>query len=501
MQDLFKDFNFVQVYIDDLIIHSANKNDHINHLLRVLEKLNNSNLKVNLAKCFFAFEQLEILGYLISSEGIQVSKKKLLQMNDWTPPRTGKDLQSKLGFINYFRELIPLYSSIMEPLEQLRNAKTIEWTDQYQKIFDKIKGILASHLILSFPDFSKPFFIATDASQSGIAGVLFQKTNDKQNFISFAARSLSKSERNYGATQRELLAIIFSLQKFNDYIYGIKFTLYTDHHSLIHLFTQKKSNYMINKWIETLLLYDFEVVHIRGIRNILPDKLSRFYENEPDPSDINLSFLTREPLDLEVIETLEVQQQLLSRAHQEGHFGAQSLVQKIAGHGYSWKGIYKDAVKFVSSCLPCQKYNIGKVGYHPLTSITADLPLDHLAIDLKEMPRSTQGNNYILVIVDIFTRFVILRAFKSKKEREVAKALVEVFLLLGFPKILQSDNGKEFCNSVINEITRIALIDKRTITAYHPQANGVAERWIGTIQQSIYKLLEGKDQLWDLHHS
>ena len=140
-----------------------------------------------------------------------------------------------------------------------------------------------------------------------------------------------------------------------------------------------------------------------------------------------------------------------------------------------------------------QKYNIGKAGYHPLTSGTADLPLDHLAIDLKEMPRSAQGNNFILVIIDIFTRFVILRAIKSKQKREVAGVLEEVFLLLGFPKILQSDNGKEFCNSIIDEIAKIALVEKRTIT----QANGAAERWIGTIQQAIFKLLEGKDQLWN----
>jgi hypothetical protein len=302
-------------------------------------------------KCFFAFEELEILGYVINSAGIQVSPKKLLQMDDWSTPKTGKDIQSKLGFINYFRDLIPMYSKLLEPLEQLRNEKVIQWTDQYQKIFDKIKGILASNLILSFPDFSKPFYIATDASQSGIAGVLFQKENDEQKFISFAARSLSKSERNYGATQRELLAIIFSLQKFNDYIYGTKFTLYTDHHSLIHLFTQKKSNYMINKWIETLLLYDFEVIHIPGITNILPDKLSRFYENE-DHSNIEISFMSRDPLSLETIDDSEVRKRLLERAHLEGHFGAQSIVQKIAGHGFSWTGIHKDAVKLVSSCIP-----------------------------------------------------------------------------------------------------------------------------------------------------
>jgi len=217
----------------------------------------------------------------------------------------------------------------MAPLEALRASKTIEWTKEYDSILQRVKEILASDLILSFPDFTLEFSIAADASQNGIGAVLFQEKNDTKKYISFVARSLSSSERNYGATQRELLAIIFALDKFRDYVYGRRFRLYTDHRSLVYLFTQKQQNYMINKWIETLLLFDFDIVYILGILNVLPDFLSRLY-GEPTQ---HISYISREPGDVEIVNAEETRQNLLHRTHLMGHFGAVAIVRKINGRG------------------------------------------------------------------------------------------------------------------------------------------------------------------------
>jgi len=125
--------------------------------------------------------------------------------------------------------------------------------------------------------------------------------------------------------------------------------------------------------------------------------------------------------------------------------------------------------------------------------------LDHIAIDLKEFKESRQGNNYCLVVVDICTRFVWLRALRSKEAMHVAMAMFDVIANFGLPKIVQSDNGKEFVNKILKEMYHISHIDHRLITAYHPQANGTAERMVQTISQTVYKRLHGRDRDWDLY--
>jgi hypothetical protein len=102
---------------------------------------------------------------IISDDGIEVNRNKLLAMNSWIRPTTGKQIQKHLGFFNYFRELIPLYSQLMAPLEGLRNVASFKWKPEFEDIYQKVYSILTSDLVLSFPDFSQPFLIGTDASK------------------------------------------------------------------------------------------------------------------------------------------------------------------------------------------------------------------------------------------------------------------------------------------------------------------------------------------------
>jgi IS30 family transposase len=129
----------------------------------------------------------------------------------------------------------------------------------------------------------------------------------------------------------------------------------------------------------------------------------------------------------------------------------------------------KDCVEYVARCLPCQN---PKHGFHPVSNIIAQLPMDHISIDLKEFVLSQRNNKYMLVAVDICTKFVFLRALPNKTMEVIAQALFEIFGLIGFAKVVQSDNGKEFVNQVLSAMFKIARIDHRLITAYHARANG-----------------------------
>jgi len=391
------------VYIDDIIVMSSSEYDHFAHIQQVLKVLNASNLRINLEKSEFGKTEIIILGYHVSKNGITAAKEKLYAIEKWSTPTTGKTIEKHLGFFNYFRELIPMYSKLTAPLELLRKKDQIIWTPKVQDIYSKITKILSSNLVLSFPNWEHPFQIATDASQTGIGAVLSQVIDGHTYYISFASRALKGGEKNYGAPKRELLGIIFALDKFRPYIWGTHFTLFTDHKSLVFMFTQKHTNHMINSWLETLTDYDFEVIHKPGIKNILPDRLSRLYPEEEtnDKKEIRIwamngnNWSIDTPIPIETFQGLtagtidseETQKILMKRAHEEGHFGAQAMHKKLLVAGHKWPRMLEDLQNLVKACITCQRFNIRAHGFHPMTSVDADLPFDHVAIDLKEMER------------------------------------------------------------------------------------------------------------------
>ncbi len=179
-----------------------------------LDLVRSINLLINEIKTEFGLDEIIVLGYSIGARGIKLAKEKLLAMQVWKTPQSGKTIERHLGFFNYFREMIPMYSKLTAPLEKLRHIKSFEWTVQYQDIYDKLSDILASEVILSYPNFSEPFEVATDASNYGIGAVLYQIIDGKTHYISFQLRALSDGEKGYGATKRELVAIIFALERF-----------------------------------------------------------------------------------------------------------------------------------------------------------------------------------------------------------------------------------------------------------------------------------------------
>jgi hypothetical protein len=530
MDRIFSDFDFVIPYIDDLIISSNSYEEHMRHVRMVVERLNQYNLRVNWKKCQLAYESIVILGHRISQEGIQVVKEKLSKMEQWKKPTTIRMLQRQLGFLNYFRGFIPNYSKLMAPIELLRTGKKkqsnekIIWEEKHQLIMDQVYKILNSELLLVYPNFEEQFYVATDASQYGLGAVLYQMDNSgKKHYVKFASRSLSKSERNYGAPQRELLGVLFALEKFHDIVYGRPFTLYTDHQSLTYLLTKANLAPSLRNWLGEILEYDFDIVHLPGLENHLPDALSRLYEAEQSEWDrpvglVLAHFAENEIIvdeteldigirpgiysidldNLDVVEDLELRNDIMTRAHIGFHEGAAGMARLIRSSLEStWPNLERDCQEFVKKCIKCQKYNIGRHGYQPPKSIVAMYPFDHICVDLKEMPLSDQGNHYYLLVIDVATRFIFLRPLIDKTAYSVAQTLYQIFTDVGFPKMIQSDNGTEFINEVMASVKALANIMERLIAPYSHKSNGIAERSIGVTSNAIWKSLEGRVTNWD----
>jgi hypothetical protein len=221
---------------------------------------------------------------VVGLHGKSVDPKKLANIDSWSAPTTGKQVQSYLRTFNFFCEFIPMYSTVAAPLDALRNKSGHFVLNKTQKIaFETMKELLTRAPILSFADFSKPFYVVTDASDMGIGAVLYQLPRGNQypkeiNYISFMAQSLQERERRYSATKKELLGIVFALNKFHYYLWGQTFQLFTDHRALTFLHSQQNLNSMMTTWQDTILNYTFTINYWPGILNILPNALSQLFQ-------------------------------------------------------------------------------------------------------------------------------------------------------------------------------------------------------------------------------
>jgi transposase InsO family protein len=529
--------DFALVYVDDIIVFSdGSAEDHAAKTAAVLDLLTAHNLRVNGDKCHFGYTRLRFLGHLLSGTERTPDPRKLMHLNKFSRPSTGKQVMAYLGFVNYLREYVPLYSEIAAPLERLRKLKEItkaDWNADCERSYQRFRSILSQAPVLSFPKDGVPYVVATDASQYGVGAVLYQEYDDRRHYISFVSSSLTKGQKNYSATRRELLSIVFALKSFHNYVWGTKFKLLTDHKALTFLFTQKHVNFMLRSWLDFLVDYSFDVVHCPGLLNVIPDCLSRLYAADADvepaqleassssisvvlygsrPFRVSVSSLElevpypdrklkeviRDRLDKKAVPETE-RLKLLEHYHVMGHFGSELLFRRLWEEGYYWTNMKADCAVTVGQCRQCQQFNAKRGRYRPLRPIAATFPFDHVAIDLAgPYPTSSRGNNFVLVFVDVATRFTIVRSLKSKSMNDVARLLWTVFVDFGFPKILQSDRGGEFVNSALAELATMTGVDHRLVAPYNPQANGLAERSVRTVKSALNKMVEGEKVNWDL---
>jgi hypothetical protein len=512
MSRILGDLDFVRNFIDDILIASRHREEHLQHVRCVLERLTAAKLIINTDKCNFYSTQVALLGFIIDIHGKRVDPKKLVNIDDWQPPTTGKQVQSYMGTFNFFREYMPLISTIAAPLDALRNkAGPFELNNLQLKCFNALKNVLVQSPILYFPDFSQDFLVATDASNVGIGAVLYQlpePDNPKSiRYISFVARSLQERERKYSATQKELLGIVFALKKLHYYLWGRHFTLYTDHRALTFIHSQKEMNSMLTGWQETILDFTFKVVYRPGVLNVLPDALSRQFPQElwsgkpmhHGPLKVyGYTHLIQDEQTPRETVAMSQRTELLATTHALGHFGTNAMVNHIHALNKTWPQLAKDCLEYVQRCTECQRVNIARKGYHPLSAIHAQLPGEHMAIDLAgPFTTSAKGNKMLLILVDVCTRFVFLVPIPNKEALTVAEELFRIFTLIGFPRILQSDNGKEFVNEVTRIMTTEMGVQHRLVTPYHPRGNGVAENHVKTAVNIIRKEIRGIKPTWD----
>ena len=193
------------------------------------------------------------------------------------------EVQSFLGFTNYYRKFIPKYAHIARPINQLVSGENankkktlVEWTEECQTAFEHLKHLCSQTPILVYANYQKPFKLHTDASENGLGAVLYQKQDDDTEcVIAYARRTLSKSERNYDTHKLEFLALKWSItERFHEYLYGGHFEVYTDNNPLTYILTTAKLDATGPRWVASLANYNFKIFYKSGKLSVEADALS-----------------------------------------------------------------------------------------------------------------------------------------------------------------------------------------------------------------------------------
>ena len=262
---------------------------HCKSVRRVIEALTEAGFQINCKKCKFLMKKLKFMGHLIDGNSHSIDSHKMKVAAKIAHPVTGKQVEQMLGFFNFLRDFISNFASIAAPLKKLRKLKKITstWREAEEKAFQDLKYVVEHVLVLSQPDWELEFWVACDASQNTVGAVLYQVTEDGlKKYVMLCSKTLQAGQQNYPAPKRELLAIVFSLKKFRYYLLGRKFVVETDHKALMYL--NSSTLFIILDWLDFLLQYDFTIVFIKGMENVLPDFLSCCCVKEEVPVEYEL---------------------------------------------------------------------------------------------------------------------------------------------------------------------------------------------------------------------
>lgn len=513
VNDIFHDVldRIVVVYLDDILIFSKNPADHVRHVCLVLERLRQHGLYAKLEKCEFDQPKVEFLGFLVSSEGIEMSEQRIKAIQDWPTPTTRKGLQRFLGLANYCRNFVSNYSRVAKPLTDLTSPKTtFKWSTTAQQSFQDLKEALMTSPVLRHANPQEPFFMEPDASDFAVGAVLMQSEEGKLHPIAYHSRKLNPAERNYTIHDKELLAIIDALRAWRHHLQGAKHqvTILSDHQNLTYFSKKRELSQRQVRWALYLANFDYVIEFRPGVNNSRADTLSRREDYTPVQEDqhpaevipperfiaspavaactnLQPSRKRRE------IQSAEEKLQILQDRHDApvgGHFGRRRTHQNVA-RDFWWKGMTAYIKDFVRSCDICQRNKASRhrpfgllvplgVPSQPWQSVTTDL--------IVKLPLS-EGCDSILVITDRFTKMShLVPCQETLTAAQLADLFVQnVFRLHGLPENIISDRGTQFSSHFWDAFLHRLGIQRRLSTARHPETDGQTERTNQTLEQYL----------------
>lgn len=546
----------IVVYIDDIICMSKTFEEHIQNLRQVFNKLKDASLTLSKKKCNFAMHEITVLGFLLNEEGYRPSPKNVEAIKRLPPPKCLKELQRFLGLAGFYRRMIKQYSQLVKPLTDLlqKDVKFIFGPEQ-KKIYEKLKQLITSYPILAHFEFGLPTIVHTDASTEALGGILLQVRKGREHPVIYESRKLTRAESKWTITEIEMLGLCFALAKFRKFILNTKFSVRTDHKALVYLrnFKEQLSPKLTRMAIKISEFGDFPIIFRPGKLMTDVDALSRLPARDPtiedeellklptlcilyiSPQEFNTSQSTdsfslrikdlltdptitkkpkrfaiineliyylpqRNPLNPVIVLPSKLVKPILEEFHSTpygGHQGVKKTKYKIQQKYYFPKMNLK-IQKFVNSCFLCQTRKkpplkpAGLLQSIEPTSIFHTVGLDFAG----PFPVTPSGNKYILLAVDLYSKWLETKAVEKATSTIVANFLLELISRHGFISTLISDRGSQMTSHLLRDTLASLKISHNLASTAHHQTNGNTERAIRSLYNILAMFMDQHQSNW-----
>ncbi|MBW0545531.1 hypothetical protein O181_085246 [Austropuccinia psidii MF-1] len=563
VNDIFQDLLdvYVVVYLDDIMVFSKSEEEHVTYVSTVLSRIRANNLFAKASKCLFHVSSVQYLGYVVSSEGPKMDQAKVQQIINWSPPRNFKDLQSFLGFANFYLRFINIYSKKISSITSFLKKGSC---------FPLNEEALSQLHHRSHP--SLPTIVETNASNYAFGAVLSQVSDSGKHPIAFNSCKPIPAELNYEIHYKELLGIFWALKRWRAFLLSLSspFEVLTNYSSLQYFMSSKVLTRRQTRWAEFLSEFHFSFTYRPGLLATLPDALSHrdniylergkdFIRKNPmnfqqlikqDEVQPSIYFAVKVESFSNLIDSIQkalwkdsqyrsilqelgkgksiqdysldsssqlllfkdwvvvpndptIQLRILQKRHDSplaGHPGQEKTL-KLVKRDFHWSGMTQFIKDYVSSCQQCSR---NKNIHHKKFGLLKPLPIPNgpwicLSMDfITQLPLSNSFDS-ILVIVDRFSKMaVFIPTMSSITSLDLAHLFIKnIFSKHGLPSSIVSDRGSLFVSSFWTNLCQQLNISRDLSTAYHPETDGQTERVNQILEQYLWMYVSYHQDDWN----
>ena len=528
MDSILAGLEYCFVYLDDVLIASPTEEQHQKDLLEVLTRFKKHGLVLNGDKCVLGASEVDYLGHRVTASGISPISNKVEAINNFPPPETARQLQTYLGMVNFYRRFLPNAASVLRPLtEVLKGGKVgkLEWSEEMRQAFKSSKLGLVNAVELAHPSQEAVISLAVDASLTHVGAMLQQqRPGELSRPLAFYSHKLDQAQQKYSAFDRELLAVYLAIRHFRWMLEGRKFHVLTDHKPLtyaLHRLTDAVSARQ-QRHLSFVAEYTSDLRHIAGGSNVVADALSRPAAAVAAPAETTVDFKEiaekqqscSEVQDLRQSSTLQLlevdvqghvltcdvstgvlrpvvpdgcREKVFRAIHSLSHPGIRASKRLISTR-FVWRGMAADITRWCRNCAGCAT---GKVTVQEETPVQ-QIPLparrfQHVHVDLVgPWPASEAGHTYLMTCVDRSTRWPEVVPLVDIRAETCADAFVSGWVArFGVPHTITTDRGTQFTSAVWACMCAKLGIQHISTTPYHPQSNGMVERFHRQLKQSL----------------
>jgi len=546
MNDIFSDLLDVHViiYLDDILVYSDDPAKHTEHVREVLRRLRKHGLYARPDKCRFSSDTVEYLGFILSKEGLKMDQSKVQTIQDWPEPRKVRDIQSFLGFANFYRRFISDYSDIVIPLTRLtRKGTPWNFSDDARKAFEALKAAFISAPVLTHWVPDSPIIVETDASDYALGAILSIQTESGEiHPVAFHSRTFSAPELNYDTHDKELLAIFDAFRVWRHYLEGsgTPIDVVTDHKNLEYFSTTKVLTRRQARWSEYLSQFHLTIRFRPGKLGTKPDSLTRRWDVYPkggnsdyasvNPNNFRPVFtqeqisvslratellapvlratviMDQEQLNSDILSALAADPLYIAHTKEpqprwsvtpDGFLRHDNLIYipdtnktvDLIRRDYTWPGLRDFVKKYVKSCTTCMR---AKPQRHKPYGLLKQLPIperpwNSISMDFIETLPTSSGCDAILVIVDRLSKqgIFIPTTIHCTSEDLALIFIMHVFSKHGVPEHVTSDRGSEFVSRFFRSLGKALDMKLHFTSGYHPEGDGQTERTNQTLEQYL----------------